>query len=175
MKKELKWFVNKKRLNEYNQSYAESRIEKILRTNCINFKKEVSFDECRSPKGNLLIFDFVLPDFDLFIEYDGIQHTTNSELCYNDSIKTKFIKATKYRLVRLNSNNWGTLEKDIMSIVSKSKYKKHSKQNKQKEAIKKPDNKKVFINLMSRAQKKKVSISKLPVTINDYNSFYNSK
>ena len=42
--------------------------------NFTNFVCEKTFDECKSPKGVKLRYDFYLPSHNLLIEYDGAQH-----------------------------------------------------------------------------------------------------
>lgn len=59
------------------QSKGEQAIAKLLRSNGINFKTEISFQDLTSLKGNLLRFDFaVIKNGKLvcLIEFDGEQH-----------------------------------------------------------------------------------------------------
>lgn len=55
-------------------SKGEDKIKKILETNNINFEQEKSFNTCRSPLSNhLLYFDFYV-DNKYLIEFDGKQY-----------------------------------------------------------------------------------------------------
>lgn len=57
------------------KSKGELKISQILRENNINFEREKTFESCRFPDTKRLArFDFYLPDFNILIEYDGIQH-----------------------------------------------------------------------------------------------------
>lgn len=53
-------------------SLGENEIESILKTYNINFIKQYKFDYCKNI--NKLPFDFYLKDYNICIEYDGIQH-----------------------------------------------------------------------------------------------------
>lgn len=56
------------------QSIGEREIQKILDINNIKYEKEKKFDDCISNLGYKLKFDFYLIDYNMCIEYDGIQH-----------------------------------------------------------------------------------------------------
>jgi hypothetical protein len=55
-------------------SKGETKISSILKDININFNTQKKFNDCCSEKGNLLRFDFYLPDYNCCIEYDGEQH-----------------------------------------------------------------------------------------------------
>lgn len=57
-----------------NESTNVILIKELLRKMNINFKQEYKFNNCLSPKGNKMKFDFYLPDYNCCIEYDGEQH-----------------------------------------------------------------------------------------------------
>ena len=62
-----------------NHSMGEAEINRqLLHTNC-NFKRQITFNDCLSPKGAKLKYDFGIYNKDNnllgLIEYDGIQHT----------------------------------------------------------------------------------------------------
>lgn len=59
-------------------SHGEILIQEILTEYSINFIREQQFRDCLSPKGGYLKFDFYLPDMNICIEYDGIQHFKQS-------------------------------------------------------------------------------------------------
>lgn len=102
-----------------NISKGEDKIEQILQKNNIKFERQKTFDSCRNI--NLLRFDFYLPDFDILIEYDGIQHyqyKANSDwntkdnfekTKINDSIKNKWCKDNNIPLIRIPYTKLDTL------------------------------------------------------------------
>lgn len=75
------------------------KIIKVLEDNNINYCLEKSFSTCISPKGNLLFFDFYLPEYNLLIEYDGKQHY---EIAFNQG-EDKLILQKKYDKIK---NDW---------------------------------------------------------------------
>ena len=73
-----------------NISYGEKKIAEILNNNNIKFKKEyVINNEELSFKGR---FDFYLPDYNCFIEYDGIQHFQMGKGKFDNPQKFKLTK-----------------------------------------------------------------------------------
>lgn len=54
------------------KSKGELLIEKILISNNINYIKQKTFNGCYNKRK--LPFDFYLPEFNMCIEYDGVQH-----------------------------------------------------------------------------------------------------
>lgn len=56
------------------QSLGEKMVSKYLLSNNIDFFREQRFDDLVSPKGNLLRYDFFLPEVKCVIEYHGLQH-----------------------------------------------------------------------------------------------------
>jgi len=73
-------------------------IRKFLKKNNIIFETQKTFDGCKNKK--LLPFDFFLPDYNLLIEYDGVQHKYAwdnnqdklSDTKRNDNIKNEYVK-----------------------------------------------------------------------------------
>lgn len=55
-----------------SESRGEREIRYILEGNYIKFEQEYSFVDCRDK--NPLPFDFYLPDYNILIEYQGVQH-----------------------------------------------------------------------------------------------------
>jgi len=58
-------------------SKGEDKVEQLLRSHRISFKREVSFPDLKSLKGNLLRFDFAVykgRGLVCLIEFDGKQH-----------------------------------------------------------------------------------------------------
>jgi len=56
-------------------SKGEHLIEKLLKIKNINFTPQKTFKDCLFKRN--LLFDFYLPDYNICIEYDGEQHSTN--------------------------------------------------------------------------------------------------
>jgi protein-arginine kinase activator protein McsA len=54
------------------KSKGEKKVKKILTENDINFQEQFMFNDCRNKLP--LPFDFYLPDHNICIEYNGIQH-----------------------------------------------------------------------------------------------------
>lgn len=94
-----------------NLSKGENKIEEILQNNNITFERQKTFDSCRN--ANLLRFDFYLPDYNILIEYDGIQHFSYKEnpdwntkenyekTIINDKIKNKWCLDNSKMLIRI--------------------------------------------------------------------------
>lgn len=58
------------------RSKGETKINKILKENNINFIEEAIFPDCKFERN--LRFDFFLPDYNTVIEFDGKQHFQES-------------------------------------------------------------------------------------------------
>ena len=70
-----------------NSSKGESAIRKFLIDNNILFEKQKRFNNC--VKRFYLSFDFYIPDYNLIIEYDGIQHFKPTSFSSDRSKETK--------------------------------------------------------------------------------------
>lgn len=57
-----------------HQSYGEEKIATILEEHNITYIREYSFQNLTGKSGHPLFFDFYLPNDNICIEYDGIQH-----------------------------------------------------------------------------------------------------
>lgn len=57
-----------------NQSKGERTIGAWLQEHGISYSLEKKFEDCLSPFGNHLKFDFYIPEKNMLIEYDGHQH-----------------------------------------------------------------------------------------------------
>lgn len=91
-------------------SIGVQKIIFILEKNNIKYELEKKFNTCISPKGNMLPFDFYLPDYNVLIQYDGQQHykisfgqeeeklTKQKEY---DKIKTQWCKKNNIKLIRI--------------------------------------------------------------------------
>lgn len=90
-------------------SKGENLIQNYLHLNNIKGLFQYKFEDCRYKKS--MPFDFYLPDYNLCIEFDGIQHYVpikhfggqeNLELIQlKDSIKTQYCLDNKIELIRI--------------------------------------------------------------------------
>jgi len=95
---------------ECNESKGEKKIKQLLKNMNLKFKIEKRFDKCKDKKP--LPFDFYLEDFNLCIEYDGIQHFIVNdrfggeigfyETKRRDEIKTNFCIENDIKLIRIS-------------------------------------------------------------------------
>lgn len=97
--------------------YGENAIANILSSWNIPFESQKRFDECKDKRA--LPFDFFLPDYNICIEYDGLQHFEQREgwtdlikIRYHDSIKNKYCSDNKITLIRISC-----FDKDIKSLL----------------------------------------------------------
>jgi hypothetical protein len=92
-----------------NESKGEKIIKTFLNKNNILFERQKGFNDC--VYKSKLFFDFYLPNFNMCIEYDGLQHfkkieffggEKNFELIkMRDYIKTKYCENNKIFLLRI--------------------------------------------------------------------------
>jgi very-short-patch-repair endonuclease len=91
------------------ESKAVRNMKSFLEENGISYEQEVMFEGCVNT--NFLRFDFYLPDYNLLIEYDGIQHfkpsgfITDEKVKYyqnNDKIKNEWVEQHDVSLLRIN-------------------------------------------------------------------------
>jgi len=107
------------------RSKGEEEIEKLLKNNNINFKSQVTFNGCKYKKP--LRFDFYLPDYDICIEYDGIQHFEPvmywggengfKEQQIKDKVKTKYCKDNKIKLIRIPYTEFNNIEEILKAEI----------------------------------------------------------
>jgi len=108
------------------ESKGEKRIRNVLESNNIKFIQEKTFNDCKDK--TLLRFDFYLIDYNICIEYDGIQHFEEVKhfggyeaLCETqrrDVIKNEYCKTNNIQLIRINyKENKCTMEK-IMNYIN---------------------------------------------------------
>lgn len=99
-----------------NKSYGEIKIASILKENNINFIREYTPDTL-SFKGR---FDFYLPELNIIIEYDGIQHFQQGKGVFDneekfqktqisDAIKTQWCIDNNIHLIRIPYTKYDTL------------------------------------------------------------------
>ena len=102
------------------QSSGELKIANLLTENNIYYEQQKTFDDCRNPNtGYPLRFDFYLPNHNILIEYDGIQHSqstggwSSSDALLNtkfrDAIKTKWCKEKGLKLIRISYKQYNNL------------------------------------------------------------------
>jgi hypothetical protein len=102
-------------------SKGEEEVIKVLQSNNIKFFREYYFNDL-IVKGNrkLLFFDFYLPDYNVCIEFDGIQHQTgtymgvkNERIKINDIYKNQYCYRKKINLLRINHKQINEIESVI--------------------------------------------------------------
>jgi len=94
------------------KSIGELKIKLLLEKNNIKYEVQKTFNNCRNI--NVLPFDFYLPENNLCIEFDGLQHfkpieffgglKTFKKLKINDKIKTDYCKNNDIKLIRIRYN-----------------------------------------------------------------------
>lgn len=108
-----------------NISKGELKIEKWLTKNDIKYENQKTFKECKDIKK--LPFDFYLPNFNLCIEFDGIQHFKENEFfgkrSFNDCqkhdfIKENFCKDNNIKLLRIGYLDFDNIEKILNDYLS---------------------------------------------------------
>lgn len=101
-----------------NESHVEKLIRNYLIKNNIKFTTQKIFKDCKNTRN--LLFDFYLNDFNICIEFDGIQHygikksyDYDFELVKKrDDIKTQYCILNNIELIRIpyfNKNNIGEI------------------------------------------------------------------
>lgn len=100
------------------QSKGESRVEKYLINNNIEYKKQYKFTDCKFYRE--LPFDFYLPQYNILIEYDGEQHyrilkhwgglDSFIERKIRDTIKTIYCKENNIKLIRIYEYDFNNIE-----------------------------------------------------------------
>lgn len=102
-------------LKRNKSSYGEQIVFECLKELNIKTEIEKQFEDCTNPEtGCKLKFDFYLPDYNICIEYDGIQHYKEStewhhdgerdsleKRKYRDYLKNKYCEAHNIKLIRI--------------------------------------------------------------------------
>lgn len=109
-----------KERQDSKMSSGEKRVSSYLKEKGIIFHREYFFDELINPStGNLLFFDFYLPEKNICIEVDGIHHFKpvdgRGELeyqKYKDGLKNKFCKNNSITIIRLQYKKNGKVDLD---------------------------------------------------------------
>ena len=94
----------------YNDSIGEKDIKILLNDANIKYVIQKKFDDCRNI--NPLPFDFYLLDYNICIEFDGVQHYESIEWfggqdaldknILRDSIKNKYCEKNNIKLYRIS-------------------------------------------------------------------------
>lgn len=105
-------------------SNGEKKIISILRKNNIDFETQKTINGCKSKM--LLRFDFYIPEKNIYIEYDGIQHfkpvnyfgglKTFNKIKETDEIKSQFCKDNNINLLRISYKD--DIEKSLKGILN---------------------------------------------------------
>lgn len=121
----FKHFKRGIRCQKCSCSSGESEIIKILDENNIKYIHQYSFDDCKDIQT--LPFDFYIPDKNICIEYDGIQHFKPIEQFgglkafedrkRKDEIKTFYCKQNNINLLRIPYWDFFNLQKIIQDKV----------------------------------------------------------
>ena len=120
-------FNNKQGCPQCKTSKGEQQLSKLLEENSINFVSQKKFDGCKSKR--LLPFDFYLIDYNICIEYDGIQHFQPVEYFggekafkytqENDLIKNQYCKDKNIILHRIKYDD--NLKEAFFAILDQQK------------------------------------------------------
>jgi len=117
-------FINGDRCNCLFSSKAEDKIRNWLTENSFNFIAEKRFEDCRDK--HTLPFDFFLPNLNICIEYDGIQHYKPIDfgckdkekvekkfktIQKHDQIKNEYCRNNEIRLIRIPYTEFDSLER----------------------------------------------------------------
>lgn len=103
-----------------SMSKGEKRILEYLEKNKIYNIQEKTFDGLNSKNNAPLRYDFYLPDFNMIIEYDGLQHDkwikswmSKKEfdtLQYHDKLKNDYADKNNIRLLRIKEKDFDNIE-----------------------------------------------------------------
>lgn len=117
------------RVKQPKRSKGEQIIAEVLTSFGIKFTEQKRFPDCKLLKP--LPFDFFIPDYNICIEYDGIQHekpvkffggeTAYQQQQIKDSIKTKYCVDTGKKLVRIRHNLDREEITDVINSVIQSR------------------------------------------------------
>ena len=115
-----------------DNSKGEYKIIELLKQHNIEFEKEKTFENCVFPDTlKRARFDFYLPEFNLLIEFDGIQHFNYSEWGWNsqenfiktqehDKFKNEWCKNNNISIIRIPYTHLSTLK--IEDLLENSRF-----------------------------------------------------
>lgn len=111
-----------------NKSLGEERLEKYLKEHNINYIGQYRFGDCVRKERDMP-FDFYLPDLNIAIEYDGIQHYKPvvkfggeegfAELKLNDYFKTNYCIEHNIKLIRVPYTEYDSMEEFLNNYFNK--------------------------------------------------------
>ena len=114
--------VSKHGCSKCKLSQGELNIIKILEENSINYVNQKKFNNCINKRK--LSFDFYLPEYNVCIEYDGVQHFESIEyfggdkefeyIKYKDNIKNNYCLSNNIKLFRISY-----MDNDVENIILK--------------------------------------------------------
>lgn len=113
------------------ESRGEQIISEFLTKTNIKYNREYSFEGCRYKKK--LRFDFFLPDYNMCIEFDGVQHSNKKGSKFSsefelgvlrDNIKNEYCQNNNIKLLRIAYNE------KIIEIIKKELNDKTNKEAK---------------------------------------------
>lgn len=107
------------------ESRGEKKVAEILKKNNIQFERQITFNNLKDISN--LYYDFYLPKYRLFIEYEGHQHYTsipffggNDSLLKtkrHDMIKYKYAINNGYKLLKIRFVSLNYLEELLVNIL----------------------------------------------------------
>lgn len=110
---------------DLNKSMGEEKIKTWLDNNSIRYERQKRFKNCKNIKS--LPFDFYLPERDILIEFDGIQHYEVVEHFggkekfkirkENDNIKNKFCIDNNIDLIRIKYSDINNVEEILTKLL----------------------------------------------------------
>ena len=113
-----------------NKSLGEERLEKYLKKHNINYIGQYRFGDCVRKERDMP-FDFYLPDLNIAIEYDGVQHYEPvvkfggeegfAELKLNDYFKTNYCIEHNIKLIRVPYTEYDSMEEFLNNYFNKDK------------------------------------------------------
>ena len=120
------FYYDKYRCPQCNETKGEKSISDVLNKYNINFKSQYKFNNCKSKRE--LPFDFYIPNLNIVIEYDGIQHyeiikyfsgldgfiTTK----IHDVIKTKYCEDNNIKLIRIPYWEYDNIENILIKELN---------------------------------------------------------
>ena len=126
-RKKRRYYYNGKRCSK-----GERKIAIFLENNSYKFEQEKTFESCRSPKNNLLRFDFFLPELNTLIEFQGHHHfkpvnkyrkakIVHEKTKIHDKIKKDFVIKNKITLIEIHHKEYDSIEEYLNLILSKIK------------------------------------------------------
>lgn len=118
------------------KSKGEQLISNLLKEMDIDYIEQFSPNDINSYCNFPLYFDFYLPKFKIFIEYQGQQHYTSmgfpggeerfKRQIKNDNIKREYCKENKYLLLEIPYTDYRKINKEYLQNLIKLNYQSKS-------------------------------------------------